>query len=123
MAAGGDLVVVPASSPLDLVVADPVVGPAGKAPVADGWRHRDRVAVVGELPCCWPQRESDLVGAPAAAEVQSGPVRHGHVQNPRLELVGCFVDELVSKPRHPHLRASPSSSSWMIGSALTMWFV
>src|SRR6266498_4755601 len=65
-AAGGlDLGGCPLSVPVDSVVGDPVVGLAGKVPVADRGVQRDGDAVEGEAPSGGSDRGDDLLAAAA----------------------------------------------------------
>src|ERR1051325_2015660 len=85
----------PGVSPDDLVVANPVVGLAGEAPVADGGVEGDCLSVVGQGPVGGGERGYDFVAAAAGASVQGRAVGDRHVQHAGLELSGDELDEAV----------------------------
>jgi hypothetical protein len=76
---------IPLGSPLNLVLANPVVSLAWKIPVPDRRRERDSVTIEVQLPLRRTERQNDLVTTPASTEMCCGCVHHRDIEIARLE--------------------------------------
>lgn len=88
----------PARRPLDTVPADPVVGLASEAPVADRRRQRDRLAVEAELPVFRREGRDHACSTSASARMNRGRVLHRDIEDAGFEVGRDPIDETMIQP-------------------------
>lgn len=106
MSRSGDLRRRPLRCPLDPVSPDPVVGLAGKAPVANRREQRDGFAIKAELPISGRERRHDASTASARAGMDRSRPLDCHVEDAGFKVGRNEIDESVMEPLkagHPHL--------------------
>ena len=80
-----DLLFGPLRSPFNAVASYPIVGLAGKTPVADRWVERDRLAIKKQCPIRGPYRRYNLIPAPAKAQMRRSSEAYRNVNRPTCD--------------------------------------